>query len=202
VTSDCTPGEEAELEYPHLTKRLEMLEFLHRALKEHQNRGDVGLVLEFYNPAPHEGLDSYNTLPRYDAAPRMTVFGTKVDVAQELGISGAEAIGLLKDLETDEYLNLNYAGSGPYVDAGEAVVDFTEKGLSAIGVLPEPNETLLAKLDDIAKAVSNLEGVRLEEKRSAIAAVEDLKRFVRALPPQSAVELLGELPSVLGIGNR
>jgi len=45
VTSDYTPGEEAELEYPHLTKRLEMLEFLHQALEEHQNRGDVGLVL-------------------------------------------------------------------------------------------------------------------------------------------------------------
>jgi hypothetical protein len=190
------------LEYPHLTKRLEMLQFLHRALEEHQNRGDVGLVLEFYNPPPHEGLDSYNTLPRYDAAPRMTVFGTKVDVAQELGISGAEAIGVLKDLETDEYLNLSYAGSGPYVDAGEVVVDFTEKGLSAIGVLPDPNETLLAKLDDVAQALSDLEGVRLDDKSSAIAAVDDLKHFVRALPPQSAVELLGKLPSVLGIGNR
>ncbi len=203
MPSDYTPGEEAELEYPHLTKRLEMLEFLHRALDEHQNRGDVGLVLEFYNPPPpHEGLNSYNTLPRYDAAPRMTVFGTKVDVAQELGISGAEAIGLLKDLETDEYLKLNYAGSGPYVDAGEVAVDFTEKGLNAIGVLPDPNETLLAKLDDIAQALDDLEGVSLEEKRSAIAAVEDLKHFARALPPQSAVELLGKLPSVLGIGNR
>ena len=106
------------MEYPNLTKRLEMLQFLHRALEEHQNRGDVGLVLEFYNPPPHEGLDAYNTLPRYDAAPRMTVFGTKVDVAQELGMGGAEAIDLLKDLETDEYLNLSYAGSGPYVDAG------------------------------------------------------------------------------------
>jgi hypothetical protein len=200
--SDCTPGKEAELEYPHLAKRLQMLQFLHRALEEHQNRGDVGLVLEFYNPPPHEGLDSYNTLPRYDAAPRMTVFGTKVDVAQELGTSGAEAIDLLKDLETEEYLNLNYAGSGPYVDAGEVVVDFTEKGLSAIGVLTDPNETLLAKLDDIAQALSDLEGVPLDEKRSAIAAVEDLKHFVRALPPQSAVELLGKLPSALGIGNR
>ncbi len=190
------------MEYPNLTKRLEMLQFLHRALEEHQNRGDVGLVLEFYNPPPHEGLDSYNTLPRYDAAPRMTVFGTKVDVAQELGMGGAEAIDLLKDLETDEYLNLSYAGSGPYVDAGEVVVDFTEKGLNAIGVLPDPNETLLARLDDIAQALSNLEGVRLEEKRSAIAAVEELKHFVRALPPQSAVELLGKLPSVLGVGNR
>ena len=68
-------------------------------------------------------------------------------------------------------------------------------------MLPDPNETLLAKLDDIAQALSNLEGVRLEEKRSAIAAVEDLKHFVGALPLQSAVELLGKLPSVLGIGN-
>jgi hypothetical protein len=56
---------------------------------------------------------------------------------------------------------------------------------------------------DVLKPVlSNPEGIRLEEKRSAIAAVEDLKRFVRALPSQSAVELLGELPSVLGVGNR
>jgi hypothetical protein len=200
--SNCTPGEEAELEYPHLTKRLEMLQFLHRALEEHQNRGDVGLVLEFYNPPPHEGLDSYNTLPRYDAAPRMTVFGTKVDVAQELGMGGAEAIDLLKDLETDEYLNLSYAGSGPYVDAGEVVVDFTEKGLNAIGVLPDPNEALLARLEDIAQALRDLEGVRLDKKKSAVAAVEELKHFVRALPPQNAVELLGKLPSVLGVGNR
>ena len=108
----------------------------------------------------------------------------------------------MKDLETEEYLNLNYAGSGPYVDAGEVVVDFTEKGLSAIGVLTDPNEALLAKLDDIAQALRDLEGVRLDEKRSAIAAVEDLKHFVRAPPPQSAVELLGKLPSALGIGNR
>ena len=190
------------MEYPHLTKRLEMLQFLHRALEEHQNRGDVGLVLEFYNPPPQEGSGSYNTLPRYDAPPRMTVFGTKVDVAQELGMGGAEAIGLLKDLEVEEYLKLSYAGSGPYVDAGEVVVDFTEKGLSTVGVLPEPNETLLARLDHIAQALSDLEGVRLDKKRSAIAAVEELKDFVRALPPQSAVELLGKLPSVLGVGNR
>ena len=190
------------MEYPSLTKRLEMLQFLHLALEEHQNRGDVGLVLEFYNPPPHEGLDSYNTLPRYDAAPRMTVFGTKVDVAQELGMGGAEAIDLLKDLETDEYLNLSYAGSGPYVDAGEVVVDFTEKGLNAIGVLPDPNEALLARLEDIAQALRDIEGVRLDKKKSAVAAVEELKHFVHALPPQNAVELLGKLPSVLGVGNR
>ena len=91
----------------------------------------------------------------------------------------------MKDLETDEYLKLNYAGSGPYVDAGEVVVDFTEKGLSANGVLPDPNETLLAKLDDIAQALSNLEGVRLEEKRSATAAVEELKHFVSARRPKA-----------------
>src|SRR5215217_1532554 len=153
-----------------------MLQFLHRALKEHQNRGDVGLVLEFYNPPPHEGLDSYNTLPRYDAAPRMTVFGTKVDVAQELGMGGAEAIDVLKDLETDEYLNLSYAGSGPYVDAGEVVVDFTEKGLNAIGVLPDPNEALLARLEDIAQALrACFAELKVEVLRYALGHEEDLR---------------------------
>ncbi len=191
------------MEYPQLTQRLQLLEFLYRALDESRNRMEPGLVLEFYNPPAHEeALEAYNTLPSYDTPPRLTVFATKVDVARELGISGTEAIVLLKDLETDGCLRLDYASSGPFVDAGEVTVSFTEKGLTAIGVLPDPQKTLLEKLDAIEGAVNDLRGVSPDEQKSAIDAVEELKNFVRTLPPESAVELLGKLPSVLGIGSR
>jgi hypothetical protein len=194
---------EKALEYPQLTQRLEMLEFLYRALDESRNRREPGLVLEFYNPPAHEeALESYNALPSYDTSPRLTVFAMKVDIARELGISGTEAIVLLKDLETDGCLQLDYVSSGPFVDAGEVTVSFTEKGLTAIGVLPDPQKTLLEKLDAIEVAVNDLQGVSPDEQKSAIDAVEELKNFVRTLPPESAVELLGKLPSVLGIGSR
>jgi hypothetical protein len=188
------------LEYPQLAKRLEMLEFLHRAFDESQDRGDRGVVLEFYNPPPHESSESYNTLPSYDEPPGLTVFGMRVDIAQELGISGAEAIGLLRDLETEGCVYLDYVNSGPYVDAGEVTVGLTEKGRAAVGALPEPNGTLLEKLDAVAEAIGDLQGVRSDEKKPAIEAVEELKHFVRALPSESAVELLGRLPGVLGLG--
>ena len=191
------------MEYTQLTQRLEILEFLYRALDESRNRAESGLVLEFYNPPAHEeALESYNVLPSYDTSPRLTVFATKVDVARELGISATEAIVLLKDLETDGCLQLDYAGSGPFVDAGEVTIGFTQKGLTAIGVLPDPQKTLFEKLDAIEGAVNDLQDVSPDEKKSAIDAVEKLKNFVRTLPPESAVELLGKLPSVLGIGSR
>ncbi len=190
-----------KLEYEQLTKRLRLLEFLHRALGEAQRRGEPGLMLEFYNPPPRDDLlESYNTLP-YDNPPRLTIFGTRVDVARELDLSGADAIGLLKDLETDGFIYLDYGSGGPYIDAGEVIVSFTEKGHAAIEVLSSPNEALLAKLDAIAQAIGELEGVDLDEKKPAMEAVEELKRFVGALPPESATELLRRLPSVLGLGG-
>ncbi len=190
-----------KLEYEQLTKRLRMLEFLHRAFGEAQRRGEPGLMLEFYNPPPRDDLlESYNTLP-YDNPPRVTIFGTRVDVAQELGLSGADAIGLLKDLEIDRCIDLDYGGGGPYLDAGEVIVSFTEKGSATIGALSNPNEALSVRLDAIAEAIRDLEGVGFDEKKPAIDAVEELKRFVRALPPESTVELLGRLPSVLGLGG-
>ncbi len=189
------------MEYTQLTKRLRMLKFLHRALEESRERGDLTLTLEFYNPPPrNDDLQLYNTLP-YDDPPRLTIFGTKVDVAQELGIGGAEAIDLLKVLDTEEYILLDYGSSGPFVDADTINVDFTEKGHAAIEMLRDPNGTLLGRLDAAAEAIRSLNSVDLDEKQPAMNAVEELKHFVRKLPPETAVELLGGLPSVLGLGG-
>ena len=192
-----------ELEYAQLTKRLRMLEFLHHLLADARERGDPGLVLEFYNPPPRDDfLESYEALPRYDEPPRLTVFATKVDVARELDFGGAEAISLLKDLEADGYIYLDYGASGPYVDAGEVILSFSEKGHAAIKALSDPNEALLEKLDAIAEAIRELGDITLDEKKPAIEAIEELKRFVGALPSESSTELLRRLPGVFGLGSR
>jgi len=180
-----------------------MLEFLHHLLADARERGGPGLVLEFYNPPPRDdSLESYEALPRYGEPPRLTVFATRVDVAQELGFGPAEAIGLLKDLEADGYVYLDYGASGPYVDAGEVIVSFTENGHAAIKALSDPNDALLGKLDAIAEAIRELGDITLDEKKPAIDAVEELKRFVGALPSESSTELLRRLPGVFGLGGR
>ena len=190
------------MEYAQLTKMLKMLEFLHRLLTEARERGDPGLVLEFYNPPPRDdSLESYEALPRYGEPPRLTVFATRVEVARELGLDAAETIGLLKDLEAGGYVYLDYGPGGPYVDAGEIIVSFTEKGHAAIKALSDPNEALLEKLDAIAEAIRDLRSVDVHERGSAIDAVEKLKRFVGTLPSESSAELLRRLPSVFGLGG-
>jgi len=60
----------------------------------------------------------------------------------------------------------------------------------------------LERRDAIEGAADDLQGVSPDETKSAIDAVEELKSSERTLPPESAVELLGKLPSVLGIGSR
>ena len=72
------------MEYARLTKMHRMLKLLRRLLAEARKCGDLGLVLEFYNPPPSDdSLESYDALPRYDEPPRLMVFGAKVDVAWE-----------------------------------------------------------------------------------------------------------------------
>ncbi len=191
-----------ELEYAQLTKMLRMLELLHQLLAEARKRGEPGLALEFYNPPPREDyLESYEVLPPYDEPPRLTVFGTRVDVARQMGLDAAEALCLLKDLEAEGYVYLDYGPRGPYIDAGEAIVSFTEKGHVAIEALSNPNEALLEKLDAVAQAIRNLRDVDPHERESAVEAVEKLKRFVGALPSESNAELLRRLPSVFGLGD-
>ena len=191
-----------KLEYARLTKMLRMLKLLRRLLAKTRKRGDLGLVLEFYNPPPSDdSLESYDALPHYDEPPRLMVFGAKVDVAREVGLDAAEAIGLLKELEADGYVYLDYGPGGPYVDAGEVMVSFTEKGHAAIKALSDPNEALLEKLEAIAEAIRDLQNVDFPERESAIGAVEELKRFVGALPSESSAELLRRLPSAFGLGS-
>lgn len=171
--------------YPLLDKRLNMLKLLNRLLEEARVQGDDTLWLEFYR--------------RHN--PRLRVSKRGTNVAEELGMGGTEAIGLLRDLGGDGLLRLQTDEHGFGAEAGIVGVALTQEGLEAIRSLPDPREDLLRRLDAIAEAIEGLQDVGPEEKRPAVDAVEELKTFVRGLPPGIAVEAGSRmLGSLLGGG--
>ena len=158
------------MEYPENDRRLVMLNFL-RAEQEKLRESDKELWLEFY-PRP----------------PLLLISETRLDVPKSLGSNAVETIERLRELDIDGYVRLQTGKHG--FDAGGLVgVAFTEKGLTAVRKLPDPQEDVLERLDAIADAIRSLQGVSNEEKKTAINAVEELKHFARGLPPGIVVEL-------------
>jgi hypothetical protein len=108
-----------------------MLHLLSNALREVQTKhGEQQLRLAFYNL----GSDS-----------RLEVTETSQNVAGDLEISGAEAIGLLNELGEDGYLRLNYGSGGRYAGAGLVMIDITDKGRAEMQrAIPASQEELWA----------------------------------------------------------
>jgi hypothetical protein len=68
------------------------------------------------------------------------VYRTEQDVAGDLNLSGAEAVGLLNELGGDGYLHLDYGKHGPNASWGFVNVRFREKGRATIEELPSSAE--------------------------------------------------------------
>ena len=93
---------EARVEYPHLEKRRNMLRLLSNALDEARRvHGDHQLRLYFKRGSMLNG------------EAQLLVYRTEQDVAGDLNLSGAEAVGLLNELGGDGYLHLDYGKHGP-----------------------------------------------------------------------------------------
>jgi hypothetical protein len=67
------------------------------------------------------------------------------------------------------------------------------QGLQMIRELPDPNRSLLDRLDEMVLAIRDLQDVPDEEKEAAEKAVEEIKDFARRLAPAVAVQLLAML---------
>src|SRR5918998_675599 len=73
---------------------------------------------------------------------QLLVRRTEQDVAGDLKLSGAEAVGLLNELGGDGYLHLDYGKHGPNASWGYVNVRLREKGRAAIDELPSSAEEL------------------------------------------------------------
>ncbi len=107
------------MEYPKLDRRLHLLMLMHRSLEEARLRGDDEPRLGFRE-------DTHGLTVRVE--------GTDDAPREELGVGeirheNADAGDLLRGLESDGYVELRFASSGP----SSGTVAVTEKGLAKIG---------------------------------------------------------------------
>ena len=169
------------LEYPEHDERIRMLKVLHREAQDAQSRGEEKLWLDFAY-----GSDK----------PQLTISGTGADVAKEVGLEGAEAIGLLEELDENEYISLDLDKYGFSADVGLVGVAFLDKGITAISELPDPKEELLSSLDVLSAAIERLQDVPPDKKNLGRKAVEELKTFAYTISPAAAREITRAIAAV------
>jgi hypothetical protein len=176
------------LDYPHYEKMVRMLRYLSQAEKE---------AREQYPENTHLYLGFYHR----DQPARLQIQETQQNVADELQMSGAEAISLLEELSADDYIDLVYDRDGPNAGAGIVKVIFRQKGRTAILEVPDPNAELVRRLEALATAIEHLEGVDpVEKKRAADMVRGELTNFGRNLAPQAAVTFVKGMAAYYGIG--
>jgi hypothetical protein len=83
--------------------------------------------------------------------------------------------------------------NGPVPFTRVKVRGLSRWGLQLIQELPDPNRSLLNRLDDMALAIRGLQDVPDEEKDNAEKALEEIKDFARKFGPAAAVQILAAL---------
>ncbi len=169
------------MKYPELDKQRRMLEILHRLLSEERERGNISLRLVLN---PWGGL---------------SVWGSDdgTNVAEDLGISGAEAVGLFRRLDADGFIHANYGGKGYSREMLTLVfVDsLTEKGLREIEELPDPEERLVLGLEAAIRAIREDESLPGPERSRRIDVLEEAKQIGRPLAVNIIKAMFrGEIP--------
>ena len=110
---------------------------------------------------------------------------------EQEGMSGPEAVSLFQQLVEEGYVALNYSlrPSDRFPWNVAFPLGLTRRGLLQIGELAtDPDSRLLGGLAALEQAMRELD-VPDERKYPAIEAAKELRNFVRALPPETAVWL-------------
>jgi hypothetical protein len=124
-------------EYRQLTDGQKMLRYFYEELEAAFERGEPDLILQISRIA---GDANVYIRP-------VTTGGLK-NVAEELGLgNGARAVSLLRRLDDEGYLRLNYGSSDPDVDIPTPTIEYIpDRGLFEIGELPHPDERFAAAI--------------------------------------------------------
>ena len=124
-------------EYRQLTDGQKMLRYFYEELEAAFERGEPDLTLQISRFAGEAGV---YIMP--------TMFAQRRDVAEELELgTGARAVSLLRRLDDEGYLRLNYGSSGANVDIPTPLMEYIpDKGLFEIGELPHPDERFAAAI--------------------------------------------------------
>lgn len=165
----------AEGRYPEQEQRREMLRIIHEWTTA---QPDAEPVLRYHEFTRLFGLTSEELATR-----------STEHIQQEF----AGRMNRFMRLVDEGYINARYRGEykggPPFTIAW--IKGLSERGLQAIEELPDPQAQTLALLDNIAVAIRTLDDEEAppEQKRVAERAVNELRHFIRGLPPGVAVEL-------------
>ncbi len=114
------------------------------------------------------------------------------EIAEEAGLSPEETARILRTLAKERYIHAEFSSpTGMYSFNVVRVYDLLDRGRIEIGDLPDPRAEMTALLDNLAEAIRTLndEEAPPEQKKVAERAVNELKQFLRGLPPGVATEL-------------
>jgi len=90
------------------------------------------------------------------------------------------------------YASIHTVEEPPYF-AFAKVRGLSERGLHMIQELPDPNQALLGRLDEMAAAIRGLQDVSEEEKDAVEKALQRLTDFAEKLAPPATVQILAAL---------
>ena len=169
--------------YPRLQRLQKILDVLDRTITEAERQGDPE-VRVFIARGAGEAKVELSYFRQEDLTDR------RVNLAEALGLGGGETVSLFGLAESAGYIRPNYGMGGPGAQASMAVLDHLEtSGYELIGELPNPGERLMLSLEAAEAAIDARQDLGPEQKEVARRALEELKHFLRGLPPGVAVEV-------------
>jgi hypothetical protein len=179
--------------YPRLQKVQRMLVALDQALKQAELGSNPGVTILLVRGGDQAGV--YLRVIGADGILQ------QISLAEELGLSGGETVGLFRWAESEGYVRPNYGGSG-YISPGAEVptagLDHLEtRGYELIGELPDPQERLELILEAAIRAVQRDNSLDEAAKKRRVDWFEELKIVIRTLGIEGAKAVLrGDIPSM------
>ena len=153
--------------YPRLQKVQRMLGVINRALTEAEHAGDPGIHVFVVRDGSNVGVELLHAAHR-------------INLAEELGLSGGETVGLFRWAESAGYVRPNYGRGGRDSEALLGVLEHLEtEGYELIGELPNPEERLALILDAAIQTVQRDQSLKPEERQRRIDWFEEAKFVVR-----------------------
>jgi hypothetical protein len=182
--------EDAVERYPRLQKVQRMLDVLDRTITEAERQGGDPEVKILIARGGREARVDLSYFHQEELNAR------HVNLAEELGLSVGETVGLFRWAESEGYIRPNYGSGSRDADTAFAVLDHLESaGYELIGELPDPQERLALVLDAAILAVRRDQSLTPEQRQQRIDWFEEAKFVVRTFGVEVAKAVWrGDLP--------
>lgn len=166
------------MDYPEQTKIHGMIELLYQELNKANEQGRADLLLEYKSGRHGVGVSIAHKNAPED------------DVAHLLGVSGAQAVKLLRYVCSEGFVRVR---SDSELDRSHGLVlvqSISRAGLLEIGQVPDPKALLLSGLEAALRDVQQDPTLNPEEKEKKLDAGREAIAFIRSLAVEVATKVI------------